>query len=152
MWGDRDSEVTVLDRADCLALLSRVSVGRIGASIEALPVILPVHFALFEESVLFRTIPGTRLDAASIGAVIAFQADAYEPREGSGWSVLLQGIPTPVDTGPGDVMARSVPITPWVHGPRDQRLVRLEATTISGRRFRIAGEGPAAEFPDPLSL
>lgn len=59
----------------------------IGASVSALPVIFPVHFALFEESVLFRTAPGTKLDAATIGAVVAFQADAREPFGESHWSV-----------------------------------------------------------------
>lgn len=81
--------MTILTRPECLELLSQAPVGRIGASIDALPVILPVHFGLFEESVLFRTIPGTKLDAATLGAVVAFQADGRELRDGTYWSVLL---------------------------------------------------------------
>jgi nitroimidazol reductase NimA-like FMN-containing flavoprotein (pyridoxamine 5'-phosphate oxidase superfamily) len=34
-----------LDRAECLRLLEAATVGRIGVSIGALPVILPVNFA-----------------------------------------------------------------------------------------------------------
>src|SRR5664280_868493 len=74
-----DRAVEVLSRAECLELLSHAAIGRVGVSIDALPVILPVHFALFGDSVLFRTVPGTKFDAAAVGAVLAFQADSYEP-------------------------------------------------------------------------
>src|SRR5208283_4269220 len=108
MWANGDSDVTILTRPECLELLSQVSLGRIGASIDALPVILPVHFALFGESVLLHTIPGTKLDAATLGAVVAFQADAHEPVRGSWWSVLLQGIASAVSDEWDDAHARSV--------------------------------------------
>ena len=71
--------------------------------------LLPVHFALFGDSVLFRTVPGTKLDAATIGAVVAFQADAYDLVDGTGWSVLLQGIATAVRDEDEDAGARSKP-------------------------------------------
>jgi nitroimidazol reductase NimA-like FMN-containing flavoprotein (pyridoxamine 5'-phosphate oxidase superfamily) len=152
MW---DFDVTSLGRSECLELLSQVSVGRIGASIDALPVIFPVHFALFGESVLFRTVPGTKLDAATIGAVVAFQADAQEPLDGNPWTVLLQGIASAVTDEWDQSQARSVRIKSWL-GIDDHHhhhhLVRLEATNITGRRFGIAGEGPSVELPDAPTL
>lgn len=143
---------TVLTRRECFELLARTSVGRVGVSIDALPVILPVHFAVSEESVLFRTIPGTKLDAATVGSVVAFQADAWEPSDSTHWSVLLQGAAREVSNEPGDARSRSVAIRSWGGVHPVHRLVRIEATKASGRRFRIAGEGPPLEFPDPPSL
>jgi hypothetical protein len=153
MGTSSDTEVTILTRQECLELLGQVSVGRIGASIDALPVILPVHFALFGESVLFRTITGTKLDAATIGTVVAFQADAYEPLGGTGWSVLLQGIASTVGDEESHARARSVPIRPWAGIDLNHRLVHIEATNLSGRQFHIAGGEKVLEFPDapPLS-
>ena len=153
MWFSGDSDVVILTRPECMEHLRRVSIGRIGASIDALPVILPVHFALFlENSVLFRTIPGTKLDAATVGAVVAFQADAQDPFGGTHWSVLLQGIASSVTDQSVELEARSIPIKPWTAVHREQRLGRIEATNLSGRRFRIAGDGPVIEFPDAPRL
>lgn len=64
--GYRQTEtVEKLTRAQCLELIATVPVGRIGVSIRALPVILPVNFVLVGENIVFRTIPGTKLDAAA---------------------------------------------------------------------------------------
>ncbi len=146
-----ETDTAILSRSECFDLLAGVSVGRIGASVDALPVILPVNFALFGESVLFRTILGTKLDAATIGAVVAFQADAWKVGVWS-WSVLLQGVASAVSDEDGQARARSIPIGPWAGGKIDLRLVCIQATNVSGRRFRIAGEGPRIELPDPPSL
>jgi uncharacterized protein len=144
-------DTAILSRSECFDLLAQVSVGRIGASIDALPVILPVNFALSGESVLFRTIPGTKLDAATIGAVVAFQADTYGVGDWS-WSVLLQGVASSVSDEAGQAQAGSIHIGPWAGGHVDLRLVRIVGTNVSGRRFRIAGEGPQVTLPDPPSL
>ena len=100
-----------------------------------------------DDSVLVRTIPGTKLDAATIGAVVAFQADAWEPSEGTHWSVLLQGIASEVDDESSSLS--NVTIRSWAGVGGVHRSVRIDATNASGRRFRIAGEGPEVELPDP---
>jgi uncharacterized protein len=130
----------VLDREQCLELLATVPVGRVGVSIRALPAILPVNFVLVGAQILFRTIPGTKLDAAAAGAVVAFEADGFDPDGGSGWSVLVQGICSEV-TDPEDLarFAR-VRLEPWAFGPGvADRLVRVDSSFISGRRFHRAG-------------
>ena len=114
---------------------------------------LPGPFRAIRAVCIFRTVPGTKLDAATIGAVVAFQADAPEPLDGSPWTVLLQGVPSPVTDGWDQSKARSVWIRTWSGiDEHRHRLVRLEATNVSGRRFRIAGEGPSVELPDAPTL
>ena len=130
----------MLNREQCLELLGTVAVGRVGVSIRALPAILPVNFVLAGGQILFRTIPGTKLDAAAAGAVVAFEADGFDPGGGSGWSVLVQGICSEV-TDPDDLARLAhLPLEPWAFGPGvADRLVRVETSFVSGRRFQRAG-------------
>lgn len=80
-----------LDRAACLDLLGAAHLGRVSLSVDALPVIVPVGFALVGE----RLVLGTRADEPAIpatnGVVVAFQADSWDPDAASGWSVLVRG-------------------------------------------------------------
>ncbi len=128
------AKAEVLTRPECLTLLGSQNLGRVGASIDALPVILPVHFALVGQAVVFRTNPGSRFDAATLGAVVAFQADRYEPESGSGWSVLVQGVATEIDDPERRRRAEWVPVT-WWDDDATSRLVQIEATQLSGRQF-----------------
>jgi nitroimidazol reductase NimA-like FMN-containing flavoprotein (pyridoxamine 5'-phosphate oxidase superfamily) len=148
MADDRDG--TTLTRAECFEFLARASVGRIGVSIGALPVILPVHFAVHDQSVLLRTTLGTKLDAATLGSVVAFQADGWEQEEETYWSVLLQGIASEVEEGSHE--ARSVPIQSWGRMHQERRLVRIQTTNAYGKRFFVAGGGTPPELPDAPPL
>src|ERR1022692_2407023 len=148
MWENEFSDTTILTKSECFERLSQVSLGRIAISIDALPVILPVHFVLSDESVLFPTVTGSILDSATTGTVVAFQADAQESLSGDFWSVLLQGIALSVSDGPGHTKGRAIPLESRPDLQRKLHMVRIEATIVSGRMFRVAGEGPSVELPD----
>ena len=158
MWENEFSDTTILTKSECFERLSQVSLGRIAISIDALPVILPVHFVLSDESVLFPTVTGSILDSATTGTVVAFQADAQESLSGDFWSVLLQGIALSVSDGPGDTkepghtQGRAIPLESRPDLQRKLHMVRIEATIVSGRMFRVAGEGPSVELPDSPPL
>ena|SRR5438445_9528567 len=139
----REAVTETMSPLECVSLLGRVPVGRVGVSIGALPVVLPVNFALFDRSVVFRTVPGTKLDAAVAGAVVAFEADGYDRTGGAGWSVLVQGVASEV-TDTAELSAlRALPLEAWgVDGDAD-RFVRVAMTLISGRRFR---RGPTGQL------
>lgn len=97
MDADVATPAVVLTRHQCLDRLRETPVGRIGLSVGALPVILPIHFTLMGDSILFPTSKGSTLARAATGAVVAFQADAYDDEAAGWWSVLLQGVARPVD-------------------------------------------------------
>ena len=80
-----------LDREDCLALLRDEPVGRVALTARALPVVLPVNFALLDGDIVWRSAQGTKLNDAS-GFVVAFEADHYETAQKVGWSVMIQGL------------------------------------------------------------
>ena len=69
----------VLDRQECLRLLATATIGRIGITLGALPVILPVNFRLVDDRIVFRTGVGTKLDAATCNTIVAFEVDAVDP-------------------------------------------------------------------------
>src|SRR5204862_2980903 len=82
----------ILDRAACVRLLGTVSLGRVGITVGALPTILPINFRIDGDRILFRSGVGTKLDAATRGAVVAFEADDFDPLYHSGWSVVVTGV------------------------------------------------------------
>lgn len=125
----------VLTRSECMELLGQATVGRVAVSIDALPAVFPVRFGLFDRSVLLRTILGSRLDTATVGAVVAFQADDFQLEGTAGWSVLLQGMASAITDPAAVAEAAAVPMTPMAAEHPAERFVRIEVGELSGRRF-----------------
>ncbi len=69
--------------------------GRVGLSLRALPVILPVGFRFHGDAVLVWG-PGLEgVPAAQLaGNVVAFQTDGSDPDTGQTWSLHVQGVAT----------------------------------------------------------
>ncbi len=125
----------VLSRDECLALIARVPVGRLGVSIQALPAILPVNFALLGDRIFIRSVPDTKLDAATAQNVVAFEVDGYDPAGSWGWSVLVRGVASEI-TDPADLAkVRALPLRAWGFNDAADRFLAIEATLVSGRTF-----------------
>jgi nitroimidazol reductase NimA-like FMN-containing flavoprotein (pyridoxamine 5'-phosphate oxidase superfamily) len=122
----------VLDRERCLSLLRSVPVGRLGLSIDALPVVLPVNYVLDGERIVVGTGAGGKFDAAVAGAIVAFEADCWDPMTHAGWSVLVRG-QAGVVTDPDDLERISgLPLRPWGDAS-DLRFVSVGTELVSGR-------------------
>jgi nitroimidazol reductase NimA-like FMN-containing flavoprotein (pyridoxamine 5'-phosphate oxidase superfamily) len=122
-----------LNQDECMALLSTVSIGRIGTTIDAMPVVLPVTFALHQGSLVFRTMPGTKLDTATLDAVVALQADQYASlHEPIGWSVMVQGMTQQVIDPSKLTALQLLPLGSWAP---EGRYLALEPAIVSGRRI-----------------
>jgi nitroimidazol reductase NimA-like FMN-containing flavoprotein (pyridoxamine 5'-phosphate oxidase superfamily) len=132
----------ILDREECLRLLTCAGLGRIGLSVGALPVILPVRFRLDGERILIRTHSGTTLDAATRDAVVAFEADATESGDAPGWSVLVTGVASHVPTGPGEAATDVSRLPPW-SVDRPDRIIAISTDRMCGRRGFFPGEDQA---------
>ncbi|TNY35379.1 pyridoxamine 5'-phosphate oxidase family protein [Thermomonospora catenispora] len=127
----------VLEHDECLSLLARAPLGRIVFTDRALPAVLPVNFALDGEDVIIRTGAGSKLAAAARNAIVAFEADEYDPATRTGWSVVLVG-PARVVTDPAERarLERLAP-EPWAPGKREH-FIRIRAGLVSGRRIGSA--------------
>ncbi|RJK98322.1 pyridoxamine 5'-phosphate oxidase family protein [Vallicoccus soli] len=127
--------MTMMERAECLALLADQQVGRVVHGGGPLPAVVPVTYALDGEDVLLRTLASSQL-AAAVGRVVAFEVDEVEPALRAGWSVVLQGRLERV-TGPEQAERAERLVEAWAPGPRDL-LLRVRPTLVSGRRIRPA--------------
>jgi uncharacterized protein len=131
---DRNGLV-MLERAECLHLLAEASLGRLGLTSGALPVVLPVNFHFDGERILIRTSPGTKLDAATQDAVVAFEIDDIDPVSHTGWSVIATGLAHHV-TDPADLdHIRTLPLPRWAPGGSGEQIVAVRPDILSGRRI-----------------
>ncbi len=124
-----------LGRSECLSLLESAVVGRIGVSIDALPAIFPVFITVVDGIVAFRTVPGTKLAAASAGAIVALEADTFDERTGEGWSVLVRGVAKETTEETRIAAARRRLRETWVDGA-PMHLVEVSPDLVTGRRLR----------------
>ena len=115
---------------------------------QALPVILPVRYAVIGETVVFRTAPGTKLTAAMRRSVVAFEADRWDPCGAWGWSVLVQGVASEVTDPTLQAAARGLLANdlPFLDG-EVARVVAVEPAFLSGRAFGAIPEDPAELAP-----
>jgi nitroimidazol reductase NimA-like FMN-containing flavoprotein (pyridoxamine 5'-phosphate oxidase superfamily) len=139
---DRVGGLQHLTPEECLRLLATVPVGRVGVTMDALPAVLPVNFVVTGGAVVFATVAGTKLDAATAGAVVAFEADSVGTSEApGGWSVLVRGVAREI-TDPAEIeAARALPLESWAWDGVADRYVRIEPTVVSGRRIVATDTG-----------
>lgn len=130
----------VLERAECLRLLSQQTLGRIAFTSGALPYVLPINFHLSDERILVRTRRGGRLDDALHDTVVAFEVDDVDQAAHTGWSIAVTGVATEV-TDAGDVArAERQPAARWP-APGLDSLIAISTEMLSGRRLTGAS-GP----------
>lgn len=133
---DRQPVFEDLGREDCLELLQDETVGRVALTARALPIVLPVNFALLDGDIVWRSAEGTKLNDASAGFVVAFEVDHYELDRQQGWSVMIQGL-AHVITGNGELeRAKALPLEPWALDGVADRYVCLVPNIVSGMRMR----------------
>ena len=129
-----DEGLELLTEDQCRQLLAGGEVGRVGITIGALPAIFPVNYRVVDSAIVFRTSPGTKMSAATEGAVVAFEVDDYQLADRSGWSVLAVGRAEVVDDLDTTFKALEARLEPFVDGPRTA-IVRIEPLFLSGRRL-----------------
>lgn len=125
-------------REQCLALMASVPVGRVVYTDQALPAVMPMNFVLDGEEVVIRTASDSTLAAAIRNAVVAFQADDFDPATTTGWSITITGQARLVDSAEETERLARLPLRPWVSAANGQ-FIRIPARHVAGRRL-----GPAA--------
>lgn len=123
-------------RAESLELMASVPIGRVVFTDRALPAVQPVNFVLDGADVVFRTTPGSKLAAATRGAIVAFEADDFDSDKRTGWSVTIIGRARRVLDPEERAVVERLPLDSWAPGPRDH-YVRIEAGLVVGRRLPL---------------
>ena len=138
-----DPQLEVLAEEECWRLLGAHHLGRLALVDTKGPVIVPVNYVFDREreAPVFRTDPGSKLDAAVEAAPVAFEVDAADEATRTGWSVVVRGALAEV-TDPGDLeRLRALPLYPWAPGDK-ARYVRVRPASVTGRRIRIPDDLP----------
>jgi nitroimidazol reductase NimA-like FMN-containing flavoprotein (pyridoxamine 5'-phosphate oxidase superfamily) len=86
----RAAEYEVLSESECRDLLAQADVGRVAFVDGEFPVVMPVNYLLDDDVILIRSDAGAKNDRIPMNAV-AFEVDAFERWNKSGWSVLVKG-------------------------------------------------------------
>jgi nitroimidazol reductase NimA-like FMN-containing flavoprotein (pyridoxamine 5'-phosphate oxidase superfamily) len=136
--------VELLDEAECLRLISAGGVGRIGYTGRFGPTVVPVNYALHEETIVFRTGQNSpmgedlRTGIEHAESKVAFEIDELSPTTREGWSILIQGSAHPVDSEAERALVVQSGVEPWAGGEKEL-FVRVIPTRITGRRICRAG-------------
>ena len=137
-----------LTRDECMRLMGSVPVGRIVYTRQALPAVELVNFALDDGDIVIRTDAGSKLAAATRGAVVAFETDSVDDAGHTGWSVTVVGHSQAVTDSAEIRHLEQISLTPWAPGRHDH-FIRIAPTIVNGRRVgggRPAGSSDARRF------
>lgn len=125
----------VLTADECLELLRTKTLGRVGVHIGDELAILPVNYALLDDEIVFRTDPGTKLSAALMKTMVAFEVDEADPEAASAWSVLVTGFCEEIRDRATRARVDALDLKPWVSEGRDF-VVHIRTKRLTGRRVR----------------
>ena len=125
-------EILPFDR--CLELLATVPVGRVSFFADGEIVVLPVNHVVDGQDPIFCTARGSKLSAAEGQNLVAFEADGYDERTKSGWSVLVNGRAQPVYEDAEIQRLSQLGLHPWVTPAERPFWIRIRPTSISGRQ------------------
>ncbi len=125
----------VLPLAQCLTLLRSRPVGRLAYVDAGAPTVVPVNHLVDGSTIVLRTDAGGKLDAAVVGAPVAFQLDDHDPVRGTGWSVLVRGRAELVDEDER-TQRYAEELDSWALGDAEATWIRIVPDEVSGRRLR----------------
>ncbi|MCZ9881777.1 pyridoxamine 5'-phosphate oxidase family protein [Arthrobacter sp. B2a2-09] len=122
---------------ECWKYLRSSSVGRVAVVSGDDPEIFPINYVPDEGTVIFRTGPGTKLDAVLAGQTIALEADGFNTYGTIAWSVIVKGHAEIVSVDEELQALAAMELSPWEPGAKDH-LIRVTPAQMSGRRFVIS--------------
>lgn len=133
--------VEELTDEECWKLLEKDGVGRLATAVvdratgSVTPDIFPINFHVYEQRILFRTAPGSKLIDLTAQPTVAFQTDGHHGR--THWSVVARGTARRMmfdsdiqESGILELQS-TLPTAKWNY-------VRIEVETITGIRFHGA--------------
>lgn len=91
------SHLREISKTECLELLASHRVGRVAYCDDLGPVVLPVHYALDQDTILIQISSQSTLARHLRAAPASFQIDDFDDFNQTGWSVLVRGDAAHVD-------------------------------------------------------
>ena len=132
---ERSPEIVSLSESDCWSYLRGQELGRVTITARGRVQVFPVNYSVDQESIVFRTAPGTKLDYGP-SSLSCFEVDAYSRHSLEGWSVMAFGRLEEITHGEDDRSRalRRLPIRPVAPGSRMHWIAML-VDEVTGRYF-----------------
>jgi uncharacterized protein len=134
---DDAPDIETLSASQCWEICRDADFGRLAVIVGDHPELFPINYVVDHGTVVFRTAPGTKLDAALAGAPVAFEVDGFDPSSAKAWSVVIKGGIERMASIEDVLASVLLPLFPWQSGEKNN-FVRIVPAEISGRRFAIA--------------
>lgn len=130
---------------ECRELLSAGLVGRVAVCTPMGPHIVPVNYAVVDDSIVLRTSPYSVLGSHARGAILALEIDQFDYTRQRGWSVVARGRADAVTRAEELNHIRHVwEPNAWAAGQRNLYL-RVRWSELTGRRLGT-GWNPADDL------
>ena len=133
---DEAAETEALSLQECRKYLRSSSIGRLAVVSSTGPEIFPVNYLPDDETLIFRTGPGTKMDVLLAGGPVALEIDGLNSYGTIAWSVVVKGLPETVPIN-DQILSADQKLFPWEPGVKEN-LMRITPTEVSGRRFFIS--------------
>lgn len=137
-----EGPITILSSDEAWDFLRKRTMGRLAVSVAGQPDIFPINYFADEDSIVFRTAPGSKLLEVTINAAVALEADAYGANEA--WSVVVKGTAAVLEKQAEVYAAEALPLRSWVPTVKPV-YVRVTPSEIHGRHFQLGPE-PEPDF------
>lgn len=132
----RETFAIELSRDACFARLAEHRIGRLALSVNALPTIVPVRYAVIGHELLIGEVAEASIVSALENSVVAFEADTVENAGGAGWVVCVVGKATEVVDTATIAKLRSLPAGTGGSAPRG-RYFRVTTERVTGRAAEL---------------
>ena len=126
-----NSERADLDKRDCMRLLAAEQIGYLGLAAKALPVITPIRYRLFGQTIVFATGCPTELNSARNNSVACVQITGFDPSTGTEWMVIATGRLRETDA-PSITEPNDRPLPPAWGTPNARHVVALDIELLDG--------------------
>lgn len=124
---------TWLDEAQCWDYLRAERVGRLGYHLVDEVHIVPVHYVVDGQRLVFRTMPGSKLLGVVMDDDVAFEIDSGQDEQEL-WSVLARGRARILE-GDERREAEQLGIGQWSDHEERLTFVAIDVQTVTGRRL-----------------
>jgi uncharacterized protein len=134
---DNDESIIQLTKEEAWNFLRQRTMGRLAVSVVGQPDIFPINYCADDNSVIFRTAPGSKLLELTINGSVALETDSYS--ESEAWSVVVKGTAAVIEKQADIYAAEALPLRSWVPTVKPV-FVRVTPSEITGRHFLLGPE------------
>jgi uncharacterized protein len=125
-----------ISEPECIQLLTRSTMGRLGVIVDGRPEIFPVNHVYDDASgcIVFPTNEGTKYRASLDWPWVAYEIDGLEPDDQGGWSVAIVGRAEEITDASQIARAAEQRHVLWAGGEH-QHWLRIVPSKTTGQRI-----------------